>query len=337
MPEATRSSVVPDQDVVSTYGIRSIIGFGGLLPCGAFFVAILFTTVTIPKSSGGLFKTLMQGVRLALLPNRHDNPHEACETIRADSLDQLLHVHEQTVLEQADHLQHSLERLEDHQAQLRLLTSRLQTAQDEERRRIGHELHDDIASRLGSAIFDLEVYTKIPSLSHEQICSSVQDVRTQLKEISLAVRDLARTLQPSLLEMIGLSSALVQHVEAFRTRTGINASLVLTAFNDHPDHMLQTCLFRVVQEGLHNVWKHAPKADVVITLRNEANAVVMTIADTGPGFDLEAARQRHQGLGLLNMEERVRLAQGTFVIQATAGQGTQIHVTLPVSAWTSEP
>lgn len=333
--EAAGSRYVPAQDFVQTYGIRSVLGFGGLLPCGAVFIVILFTTVSVPKQTCTFCKPLTLAVRLALLPGPDEDPDEAWVTIRAQSLDQLLTVQEETILMQAQRLQQSLEQLEEQQAQLRRLTLRLQTAQEEERRRIGHDLHDDIASRLGSAIFELEVRTKLPGLSTEALCAEVQTVRRQLKDIALAVRSLAQTLHPTVLELLGLSAALIQHVEAFRARTGITVSLLLHDFRDPADPDLQRCLFRVVQEGLHNVWKHAPQAHVVISLTQDTQMVSLELCDTGPGFDMDAGRAG-VGLGLLNMEERVQMADGTFGLQSSRQDGTRIHVTLPVpqvSVW----
>lgn len=209
----------------------------------------------------------------------------------------------------------------------RLATSnaRLLSAQEEERRRIARELHDDHCQQIVSLVLQLELVRKAhPRL--EELPSIIQALKDLLQDL----RYLVQGLHPPLLERQGLVAALRHHVGLFRARTGLSIRLSAGALPPLlPDQAL--CLFRVVQEALQNIVKHAAATDVLIDVRATPTAVVLTIQDNGRGYDVEAVLSSAAGLGLLGMRERVEQQRGTLTFMSAPGKGTTVTVRLPLS------
>jgi signal transduction histidine kinase len=226
---------------------------------------------------------------------------------------------------------HARERLlQQSQEELRSLAGQLLTAQEEDRRRISRDLHDDINQRLAMLTMDLRRMEKEPLTDPGYLRDEIRLVSKRLTVVSDDVRQMAYRFHPSILDDLGLVKAVRRLVDEFSSRTGIRSDYV---HNDSvgalPDE-ITICIYRVVQESLSNVARHAQASHVEVEVIFEEEAVVLSIRDNGLGFDIEQPNKPGGHLGLLNMKERARLAKGTFEIESTPGHGTHIRVDIPL-------
>ena len=203
------------------------------------------------------------------------------------------------------------------------MTRKLIEAQEQERARIARELHDDINQRLAMLAVELEQLGDDPS----EVESRVQELRKQTIGISDDVQALSHELHSSKLDYLGAVGGLGSWCKEFGGRHGIQIDYRHDVRNTLP---LETglCLFRVVQEALHNVVKHSGAKRVEVELAEDSGEVHVLIRDLGKGFDLETA-EKGRGLGLTSMRERVRLVNGTIEIESKPMIGTTIRVHVP--------
>ncbi len=225
-------------------------------------------------------------------------------------------------------VQETNEALGHTRAELRALSGHLLTAQEEERRRIARELHDDFAQRTAVAEMELDYLARfiVPGAGEK----ALNVLRTRLDELSTALRDVSHRLHPSTLADLGLVTAISQLITDFR-QAGGSVSLTNRNVPELLPLNVSTALYRITQEALRNVTRHAPDAPVRITLSGRNDEVHLTVEDAGPGFDLGAVRNKG-GLGLLSMQERARLVGGSLLLRTQPGGGTLIFVRVPVSA-----
>ena len=220
--------------------------------------------------------------------------------------------------------------LQQSQEELRSLAGQLLTAQEEDRRRISRDLHDDINQRLAMLTMDLRRMEKEPLTDPGYLRDEIRLVSERLTVVSDDVRQMAYRFHPSILDDLGLVKAVRRLVDEFSSRTGIRNDYVhndpLAALPDE----IAICIYRVVQESLSNVARHAHASHVEVEVIFEEEAVVLSILDNGLGFDIEQPKKPGGHLGLLNMKERARLAKGTFEIESTPGHGTHIRVDIPL-------
>ncbi|MBK8276407.1 MAG: sensor histidine kinase [Nitrospira sp.] len=220
--------------------------------------------------------------------------------------------------------------LEANRRDLRQLASQLLRLQEEERRRISRDLHDDINQRLALLSIDIERLER--QLSHAAVGTvrTVRAIQDRIVELSESVRRLAHQFHPSILDDLGLPIALRRLIDDFQTRTGLDARFIS---KDIPQQLAQdvvTCLYRVTQEGLANVARHARAKTVRVELMRVRDGLQLMIQDDGVGFDVNHDGDRRGSLGLLSMKERVSLVAGSFTIDSTPGQGTQIRAWVPL-------
>jgi signal transduction histidine kinase len=199
-------------------------------------------------------------------------------------------------------------------------------AQEQERARIGRELHDDINQRLAMLALELEELQENPA----EVGSRVQVLRRKTEEISGDVQALSHELHSSGLEYLGVVQGLKSWCEEFAKRQRLEIDFTGEVSSVLP-HEIGICFLRVLQEALHNAVKHSGAKRIEVQLREHSNEVHLIIHDSGTGFDLEAAMQGH-GLGLTSMQERVRLVNGTITIQSRRRDGTRIHACIPFRA-----
>lgn len=216
-----------------------------------------------------------------------------------------------------------MERLRAGRERLELLSRRLLNVQEEQRRRVAIELHDELGQILTALKIDLD--SKPPKI--EDAVKSI-DIAMQ------TVRDLALELRPAMLDDLGLAAALRWYADRFAQQTGV---AVHNGIEDIPNLAFEvaTSCFRVAQEALTNIARHASARNVWLTLHGNASGVELTIRDDGAGFDAEAARNRAaQGgsVGLVSMQERASLAGGSIEIRSKAGEGTEIRARFPAGA-----
>lgn len=202
-------------------------------------------------------------------------------------------------------------------------------AQEQERTWIGRELHDDINQRLAMLAVELEQLQDNPS----EVRSRVQELRKQTTEISNDVQSLSHELHSSKLEYLGAIRGMKSWCREFGERQGIQIEFKSTDVQTSVAPQVGLCLFRVLQEALHNAVKHSGVKRIEVQLREDSGEIHLVISDLGRGFDLETATQG-RGLGLTSMQERVRLVNGIVEIQSKPMGGTTVHVRVPL---TSEP
>lgn len=210
--------------------------------------------------------------------------------------------------------------------ELRALTDSLMTSQEAERRRLARELHDDVSQRL--ALLDMECEAALRTFEAEpaQARERLEQVRAQVADISTDVRTLSHRLHPSILEHMGLAAALESLLDEFTEREGTIASFYADDLPQELSLETATGLYRITQEALRNVAKHAGKAHVKVSITSAEGQLVLEIADSGKGFNTE---QHGSGLGLISMKERARLLGATMRVQSAHRRGTTVTVHVP--------
>lgn len=212
--------------------------------------------------------------------------------------------------------------------ELQDLAARLLTAQEEERRRISRDLHDDINQRLAMLVVQVEsLDTDLPATAGA--CSKeLRSIQDRLIELSDDVRHLAYQFHPSILDDLGLTVALQRLVEDCAARANFQGTFEVHLAPRPVPQEVSTCLYRIAQECLANVMKHAQATRVLVSLSSTADTVSLTVEDNGVGFDAPAGTD-NRGLGLVSMAERVRLVQGTVTIDSAPQRGTRLHISVP--------
>ena len=221
--------------------------------------------------------------------------------------------------------------LELHQQQVQLeeLTSKLLTAQEHERQRIARDLHDDVSQRLAVLVLEVASLEHHPCAVPAELTRALGPLREQLEHLSDDVHTLAYRLHPSLLEHAGLRPAVEDHVQQVSRRTGLPIHLKILDVPNAVPLDQATCLFRVMQESVQNVVKHAQATTVTVQLRGSSKGVGLSVIDNGKGFDPQDLLTHQQGLGLSSMEERLRQLHGFFRIQSRSSHGTKVCAWVP--------
>ena len=219
--------------------------------------------------------------------------------------------------------------LRRHEAQLEELTAKLLTAQECERQRLARELHDDFTQRLAVLAVDIgsleRSFSSDPSLRNH-----LQRLRQAAGQLAHDAQAFAYQLHPSLLEHLGLEAAVRDHVDEFRRRTGLSVRYVRRDIPKSLPIDTATCLYRVTQECLQNIQKHAEASEVLVRLLSTPKGVGVCIRDNGKGFSPGPTGVPSPGLGLISMEERVHLMKGIFRVRTQPGKGTEVHAWVPV-------
>jgi PAS domain S-box-containing protein len=213
--------------------------------------------------------------------------------------------------------------------EIQALTARLIHAQEEERARLARELHDDFSQQI--AALSIAASNLKKGLPAENVEVRAQSDRIQQKLVQLAegIRQLSHNLRPVLLEYSGLGPALQSYCSEFSKLTGMTVSFCAKGSFERLPTPAALSLFRIAQEALQNVLKHAQVDRAQVALEGSDESVNLTISDEGVGIDQSAASLR-QGLGLVNIKERARLANGSVKIESSAGYGTIVSVVVPV-------
>jgi signal transduction histidine kinase len=216
--------------------------------------------------------------------------------------------------------------LEEAYAGLRQLTDRLESAKEEERSRISRELHDEFGQTLTAAKLNLQMLRT--TMADAGAVRRLEDAVNMMDGMIRQVRDIARGLRPPLLDEAGLVPAIDQYLKSMATRSGTRIEFDASPGVARTPRGLNTTAFRLVQEAVGNALRHARASVVRVTLRDEADALRLVVADDGAGFD-PAAVSRDAHLGLLGMTERVRSAGGTIELESRPGAGSRIAARIP--------
>jgi signal transduction histidine kinase len=222
-------------------------------------------------------------------------------------------------------LERRLEENAHARADLRELSARLLRAQENERRTLARELHDEVGQALSAILMETEsaACAEEPAEAREHLAS----IRAMAEKTVNEVRDLALLLRPSMLDDFGLVPALKWHGRELAKRTGLQVVVQADEAVDGLPDEHQTCIYRLVQEALNNAARHASARAVEVTVARQGERVTFSVRDDGAGFDTRFVR----GLGLLGMEERVRRLGGRLRIDSQPGRGTLVAAELPVA------
>jgi len=215
------------------------------------------------------------------------------------------------------------------ESELRLLSGQIRTTQEEERKYLSRELHDQVGQILTGLRMELASMAKIHADTESELSSSIARAKGTVEQTLRIVRDIAMLLRPSMLDDLGLTPALSWLVKEVSRSSGIEIDADIDPAVDSLPEVHGTCLYRVVQEALTNVSRHSEAHHVKLILKTGAGVVLATITDDGRGFDVPALKRA--GLGLLGMEERVRELRGTIRVSSAAGRGTCVEIRLPYS------
>jgi PAS domain S-box-containing protein len=205
--------------------------------------------------------------------------------------------------------------------------SALAEVQAEEARRIARDLHDDISQRLALLSFDIDRIASLPQPSREELTAAFRACQIKIVDICDGLRQISHRMHPSVLEHLGLPNALKHLCRDFSQREKTPVRFHSEAAGHDIPGSIGSCLYRIAQEALRNVSKHAEARSVDMKLVFAERAIQLSIVDSGAGFDISAVKS---GLGLHSMRERTELVGGTFSITSQTGSGTRIVVSIPL-------
>src|SRR5580704_3514845 len=214
------------------------------------------------------------------------------------------------------------------QQELKELSARLVSAQEEERRAISRELHDEVGQSLSALLMEAgNAAASVPQASTD-VRRHVESIK-KLAEASVnVIRNMTLLLRPSMLDDFGLVPALEWQAREVSKRTGLRVHVAAQDNAGELSEELKTCIYRVVQEALHNCARHSPARNVKVVVKQEPSRILLSVEDDGHGFDARRVR----GLGLVGMEERVNHLGGAFEVESRPGAGTRVAVELPIAS-----
>jgi len=239
---------------------------------------------------------------------------------------------EESLRKSEQHYGQLLEQSRHMQERLRLLSRQLLSAQEEERKKISRELHDVIAQTLMSISVRLATLKRQAALNTKGLDRSIVRTQELVKHSVNIVNRFARELRPRVLDDLGLIPALHTLMKHFRTETGIRVSLSAFAAVEQVNGDKRTVLYRVAQEALTNIARHAQASQAEVKIQKLDGAVCMIIKDDGKGFQEERMlhAKKSKRLGLLGMRERLEMVGGNFTVTSAPGKGTTILVQVPL-------
>jgi signal transduction histidine kinase len=210
--------------------------------------------------------------------------------------------------------------------ELHRLSARLVSAQEEERRNLSRELHDEIGQSMSALLVELgNLGSSLPA-ENAALQERLQAVKRLAENNVVVLRNLSLLLRPSMLDDLGLVPALKWQAREVARRSGIKVKVDAEDVPDHLPDEYRTCIYRVVQEALHNATRHSKATHVRVTVTHEQARVCVRIQDDGVGFQAP----QEKGMGILGMEERVRHLGGRFQIDSGSGHGAAISIELPL-------
>jgi PAS domain S-box-containing protein len=210
------------------------------------------------------------------------------------------------------------------------VSRRLIEAQEQERTRIGRELHDDIGQRLSMLVIGIEHLRRDPPDLSTELHRLMGELHGQASEIAADLQSLSHELHSAKLEYLGLAVAARVFCKDFRQQQKVEIDIETYDLPRPLSTDLSLCFFRILQEALHNSTKHSGVRHFEVRLWGTVSEIHLTVRDSGAGFDREAAKQS-RGLGLISMEERLKLVNGTLSIESQFQRGTTIHARAPLS------
>jgi signal transduction histidine kinase len=213
-------------------------------------------------------------------------------------------------------------------AALRDLSARLVEVQETERRALSRELHDEVGQSLSALLLTIDnVAATLPPGGNPESRAQLLEIRRLAERTVTVVRDMSLLLRPSMLDDLGLVPALQWQAREISRNNNLRIDVEADPSSEDLPEDHKTCVYRIVQEALRNVTRHARAKSVHIRLTHPDGTLRLTVQDDGQGF----VPEREKGMGLLGMEERVSYLNGAFKVNSQPGKGTVIHVELPLA------
>lgn len=316
---AKGSEYIPAQaDFVERYDIESVIGFGDVLPNGHLFVIIMFSKIPLPQETANLFSHLSLSLRIALLP--FIEVQDKVET-QLLAIDQLLRNQENIVASQEKQVQ-------DEQRLLRQLLA----LQESERRLITHEIHDGLMQEINAAHMHLEA-TRSQLSKTGNVPPSFDLISELITRAIVEGRRMISDLRPMIIDEQGIVAALEHLVDDERIHSGLTIDYSHDVQFDRLDSMLEGSIYRIVQEALNNVKRHAETNRATVTMFQINHILAVEVRDQGTGFEPDKVSPKR--FGLRSIRERARLFGGEARIESKLGEGTLVVAELPIDQSTS--
>ena len=289
--------------------------------------------IVVPFILGGLaFSIIVNFVVLKLALSPLDTLADTVEGVRQGDFHaraRQIRVRDPQTDELRETLNAMLDAVESYRDQVQQLSQAAISAQEEERKRVARELHDETAQSLTSLLVRLRIAER--SSSVEEMRSAIAEVRDLTTRTLDEVRNLAVELRPSALDDLGLVPALRWYTKQYADRYDIEVGFDARGLDERLPSLVELVFYRVIQEALTNVAKHSEAGHVSILLERSGDTVRASIQDDGRGFDVAATlRSRERGLGLFGMHERLTLVGGDFRIESETGRGTRVVAEVPL-------
>jgi signal transduction histidine kinase len=218
-------------------------------------------------------------------------------------------------------------------AELQQLSARLVEVQENERRSISRELHDEIGQALTGVLVEMaNLSNLIRAGGGEAVAAKAGEIKCLVESSINVVRNMALLLRPSMLDDLGLAPALQWQAREVSKRTGMAVKVTADELPELLSDEHKTCIYRIVQEALHNAAQHSGAREIRVTVKQADDRLLLAIEDDGKGFDPHAEK----GMGLLGMEERVSHLGGRFAVESEPGRGATVRVELPAPAARSQ-
>jgi signal transduction histidine kinase len=208
------------------------------------------------------------------------------------------------------------------------------TAQEEERKRIARDLHDDTSQALAALMVTMDTATMMTSSDGEQLKDKLASMKGLAARALEGVHQMIYYLRPSVLDDLGLLSAIKWYAESRLEELGVKVGFESSGTETRLPSQTETALFRAVQEAINNIARHAEAENVLIEVYFKGSALVIEVEDDGRGFDVEAVAKlsgQGEGFGLAGMRERIALLDGTLTIQSEPSSGTQVRMEIPLA------
>ncbi|MBL8095607.1 MAG: sensor histidine kinase [Anaerolineales bacterium] len=217
--------------------------------------------------------------------------------------------------------------MSDNTHELRRLSQRILEAQEDERQRVARELHDQSGQSLTTMLVRLRLLERSEDVAQARM--HVQELRKLTAQALDEIRRIALELRPKILEDLGLCEALAWRADELNAGGGVRATLETSGMEHRLSRDLELALYRVAQEALTNVARHAQARSAQVTLRQGNGRVTLIVEDDGAGFDAESKLAHSSGLGLAGMRERLALVGGTLQVRSSPGLGTHVIASVP--------
>jgi len=227
-------------------------------------------------------------------------------------------------------LSESQEKLHQSHNQIRKLLGRLIDVQEAERRRISRELHDDLNQKIATLSINISKLKRNVPMPDGPLISELDQLRETASGLTNEVRRLSHQLHPAVLEHLGLVKAIESYIASFAEEEQIDVRFSAELHDERIPFQTSICLYRIAVEALRNVARHSGARSAVVSLKRNSDGVELCVSDSGSGFDVEKFRQ-DGGLGLISIEERLRLLQGGCEIFSTPGRGTMLVAKVPLT------